>query len=262
MKTIRFILISAVFASISLSGTGLSAQSVINLGKTKVELQSPLKIKKEDDRLYSEPQVINYGEKGEKKKKWHKYEYTTMIVGFGFPIRTEQGTMPIFYGNSYYLDLGLRQIWRVASHYSLTASAKYTFYNYRTFGITESGKIISIPEEYDIKKEFFRTDNLGADLGNRIYLNTSGTDIFIDFGVYGEWAFSRRMKVKSTLNGNRQKNKMKDGNLFCPLQGGVYGGIGIGSFIITGKYKLTNSFNHDRYAMEPDRLSLGVTLEF
>ncbi len=231
------------------------AQSVIKLGKTSIELQSPVKVEK--DSALVEPQIVV-----REKPSWKTRRYTGIYIGTLFPVSTSAGNLPIKYGKSYILDIGLRKLWRTARNYAVGGSFQYSFYNYDTYKVAESGAFVTIPEGQVVKKQFFRTDNLSVGLVNRIYLKSYGTLIFIDFGAYGELAVSSRFKTVAFSDSGKHKDKFRDGNLFYPLQGGVQGGIGIGAFMINCRYRLTNSFNHARYANEPDRLAIGLALEF
>lgn len=236
----------------------LKAQSVVRLGKTTIELQSPILIQKDGDSLHVEPQIVVEG----RKPVWMTRKYTELYLGSAFPVRTERSSLSINYGTSYCIDAGVRQVWRIARNYGFGLSVTYTFYNYSTCGLAESGSIMAVPENYIVKKQFIRSDNLSLGIFNRIYFKSYGTKIYLDFGCYGELAASSRFKTVAFCCGNKYKDKFRDGNLFYPLQGGVRAELGFGDLALTCRYRLSNIFNPDRFIQEPDRLAVGLSIAF
>lgn len=230
-----------------------SAQADIEIGKTTIRLQSPVEVYSKD----------KDGNKKPKRKK--SYTYTGFFFGFSFPVEVSSyeptDMMPVKYGNSFEITFGVKQWFVPCRWYSFGLSFQYSHYDYRADGMLSQLIFNSFPSDLNIYREVFKTDNFGIGLYNRFNF---GPDLFLDLGVYGDWAFSRQYKVRyfSGVGNSKEVMRERDGGKFLPLQGGVYAALGFDWFAVYCKYRFSNMFNHSTLPMEPPRLSIGVMLEF
>ena len=109
-----------------------SAQADIEIGKTTIRLQSPVKIYGQDKNVY------RYDDYGTRKKKNRWYDDASVFFGFSFPVEgcsyEPTAAMPVKYGNSFEITLGAKQ-WFGIGHYAFGISAQYTHYDYRGSGL-------------------------------------------------------------------------------------------------------------------------------
>ena len=105
------------------------AQADIEIGKTTIRLQSPVKVydKSDDDR--------------HRRGYWQR-SYVDVFAGFSFPVEgcsyEDTPQMPVKYGNSFEITVGAKQWYRPARHYAFGISVQYTHYDYRA-GPTGTG---------------------------------------------------------------------------------------------------------------------------
>ena len=234
-----------------------SAQADIEIGKTTIRLQSPVKISGQDKNVY------RYDDDGTRKKKNRGYEDASVFFGFSFPVEgcsyEPTAAMPVKYGNSFEITLGAKQ-WFGIGHYAFGISAQYTHYDYRGSGLAARGIITQYPHNAVISREIFKTDNIGIGVYNRFYISLR-TPLYIDLGAWGDWAFSRQYKVKYYIGDYKEVDHYRDGEKFLPLQGGVYAAVGVNLFSIYCKYRFTHWFSHSVLPMEPPRLQIGLMIE-
>ena len=164
------------------------AQADIEIGKTTIRLQSPVKVydKSDDDR--------------HSRGYWQR-SYVDVFAGFSFPVEgcsyEDTPQMPVKYGNSFEITVGAKQWYRPARHYAFGISVQYTHYDYRARnGLAASGVIAPYPVGMNIYREIFKTDNIGLGIHNRFFFSRSYSSVFIDIGAYGDWAFSRQYKIR------------------------------------------------------------------
>lgn len=232
------------------------AQTDVEIGKTVIRIQSPIEIDSKNGKDCDNTR--------KKRSKPWPITYSDVYFGFSFPIPgcnyepTPQ--LPVHYGNSFELQAGYRQWYRPANHYALGFSIQYSHYDYRTTGLLLPGTIAPNPVNGQITREIFKTDNLGIGLYNRIYIITTWPNLYFDIGAWGDWAFSNQYKTKYMVADSKEVDHYRDGAKFLPLQGGVYGAIGMGAFSVYCKYRFTNMFNHTYIAMEPPRMSIGLVV--
>ena len=229
------------------------AQADVEIGKTTIRLQSPVKVYDKND--------------GNRNRRyyWDK-SYASIFAGFSFPVEgcSYEGTqlMPLKYGNSFEITFGAKQWYRPVRLYAFGISVQYSHYDYRARnGVAASGVIAPYPFGMNIYREIFKTDNIGIGIYNRFFFSRSSSSVFIDIGAYGDWAFSRQYKIRYYSGESKEADHYRDGGKFLPLQGGVYGALGMGAFSIYCKYRFTHLFDHSVLPMEPPRLSLGLMIE-
>ena len=252
-----------MFASVCTAGLLLftvsqaAAQADIEIGKTTIRLQSPVKIYGQDKNVY------RYDDYGTRRKKNRWYDDASVFFGFSFPVEgcsyEPTAAMPVKYGNSFEITLGAKQ-WFGIGHYAFGISAQYTHYDYRGSGLAARGIIAQYPHNAVIGREIFKTDNIGIGVYNRFYISLR-TPMYIDLGAWGDWAFSRQYKVKYYMGDHKEVDHYRDWEKFLPLQGGVYAALGINVFAVYCKYRFTHLFNHSVLPMEPPRLSIGLMIE-
>lgn len=155
------------------------AQADIEIGKTTIRLQSPVKVydKSDDDR--------------HRRGYWQR-SYVDVFAGFSFPVEgcsyEDTPQMPVKYGNSFEITVGAKQWYRPARHYAFGISVQYTHYDYRARnGLAASGVIAPYPVGMNIYREIFKTDNIGLGIYNRFFFSRSYSSVFIDIGAYGDW---------------------------------------------------------------------------
>ena len=228
------------------------AQADIEIGKTTIRLQSPVKVydKSDEDR--------------HRRGYWQR-SYVDVFAGFSFPVEgcSYENTpqMPVKYGNSFEITVGAKQWYRPARHYAFGISVQYTHYDYRARnGLAASGVIAPYPVGMNIYREIFKTDNIGLGIYNRFFFSRSYSSVFIDIGAYGDWAFSRQYKIRYYSGESKEADHYRDGGKFLPLQGGVYGAVGMGAFSLYCKYRFTHLFDHSELPMEPPRLQIGLMI--
>jgi hypothetical protein len=107
----------------------------------------------------------------------------------------------------------------------------------------------------DIYREYFRTDNIGTGLTQRVRLFPR---FWVEGTLYGDWAYSKRYKVKSRVDGSKEKEKYRDGVKFNPFGAGAQAGVRWSNTTLYARYRLTNFFNPDYIPQEVPRLSIGL----
>lgn len=246
----------AVSAMLFFAQTPASAQTDVEIGKTVIRIQSPIEINSKTENRQNDA--------AKKKNRPWPITYSDLYFGFSFPIPgcnyepTPQ--LPVHYGNSFEIQLGYRQWFRPARHYAIGLSVQYTHYDFRTTGLLLPGTIAPGPFNGQITREIFKSDNLGFGIYNRIFVFAGWPGLHIDLGAWGDWAFSNQYKTKYMVADSKEVDHYRDGTKFFPLQGGVYGAIGVGAFSVYCKYRFTNMFNHSYIAMEPPRMSIGLVV--
>lgn len=245
-----------VSAMLLIVQTPASAQTDVEIGKTVIRIQSPIKIDSKEEK--------DCNDTPKRKYKMFPMTYSDVYFGFSFPVPginyEPTAQLPVHYGNSFELQAAYRQWFRPAKHYAIGLSVQYTHYDFRTTGLLLPGTIAPGPVSGQITREIFKSDNLGLGIYNRIFIFARWPGLHIDLGAWGDWAFSNQYKTKYMVADSKEVDHYRDGAKFLPLQGGVYGAIGVGAFSVYCKYRFTNMFNHTYIAMEPPRMSIGLVV--
>ncbi len=226
------------------------AQKIVKIGEAEIAIQAPLTIKKAD----ASEEVTS----GLVKSKYPRM-YEHMFIGIAMAVPTgNQEYLPMHYGNSYNLEVGFKYFYRPSAGYAIGTICQYTFYTYKLKDAAANGTFFTdIPGE--VKKEYFRTDNLGTGIINRFYLfPLKHKPFMIDLGGYVDFSYSKRYNVKTVEAGKNIKHKYRDGSKFNPIQTGLYGAISKGSYSLYARYRITNLFNPAEVPMELPRLSIGI----
>ncbi len=261
---IKYILISSIATVLLiLSGEKIYSQTVVKIGEAEIAIQSPISVRKRDTtqvNFYQNETKPQSGATGVKKARYPRNSQEFFIgIGMAVPTSNEE-FLPMHYGNSYSLEAGFKYFHRTGSRYAIGTTFQYTCYTYKTKGAAADETFFSnIPGE--VKKEYFRTDNLGTGIINRIYLfPMKGRPFMLDLGGYADFSYSKRFNVKTIENGKQNKYKYRDGSKFNPVQAGLYGAISKGKYSFYARYRLTNLFNPKEVPLELPRLSLGLQI--
>lgn len=243
----------------------------VKIGETVFEIQSPVRISSDPEwNTYSLPtdsvEKVSYVEKkSTHKKHFIGRSFSQLYAGYGVPVRTgNEPTLSIFYPNSFSLYVGQRFFYRPVRHYAIGTFWQYTCYSYRINNKT-GADIFGFNPPSPLTREYFRTDNLGTGLINRFYLFKISPHrrLVLDLGAYGDYAYSKRYKVKYNIDGVKGKEKYRDSNKFNMFEAGLHAGIRVGCFSLYGRYRLTDFFNDQEIAVaEPPRLTIGIELQF
>ena len=223
------------------------SQRVVKIGEAEISIQSPISVKKADQ-----------SDNNEIKSKYPR-RYSETYFGMGSVIPVERDSrIDMHYGRINSLELGTNYFYRPAAGYAIGALVQYTYYNYKLRDAAANDVIMEgVPGE--VRKEYFRTDNIGTGLVNRFYFFPGKkTPFMLDIGGYVDFAFSKRYNVKTIENGDREKYKYRDGSMFNPIQAGIYGAVTVDEYSVFVRYRATNLFNPDKIAMELPEWTIGV----
>jgi len=225
--------------------TAIYAQKKVQIGVTEILIQSPLRVVTVE----------------EKKSECNTSHISDMFIGLGMAVNDgHESYMPIFYGNSYDFQIGIRDVYRHNS--SPLAAGSYinlSVYSYKLDKAYLNNPLV-VNDLGVINKEYYRSSNLTAGLFARLYV---GKHLFVDLGPYGEYAYSRRYKAHTVLFGQTKEKKItyRDGRRFNPINAGVQCSIGFSDISVYAKYRVTNCFNPDKIEMEVPRLNIGVQFD-
>ncbi|MDR2585411.1 MAG: hypothetical protein LBC84_04220 [Prevotellaceae bacterium] len=230
----------------------------IRIGETIITLQSPLQV--EPTGRDTVDMDVNLSISTSKRSYSRSYPRRTEEFHFGFgfsvPLRNAD-FLPIHYGNSFNIEFGTQHLYYPSKHYGIGLFWQYSCYSYRMKETLTLFTGNPYPTDNNkITREFFRTSNLGTGIVQRLRLSRNTQ---LEAIAYGDWAFSKRYVVKSSVDGKKVKDKYRDGTKFNPFGGGVQAGIRCGNTTLYARYRLTNFFNPDIITPEVPRLSIGVS---
>ncbi len=245
------------------SGT-MYAQKKIVIGETEYILQSPIKIgsSRNDSLRGKDITFYRYGDSKYGNKKGYERFIKELYFGIGFmcPVGGNDN-MPVYYGNSFNLEVGSKLIYRPVKWYGIGTIFQYSAYSYK---LKHGGKdVFDLGIATTDGTHYYRTDNLGTGIVNRFYLFPgrkyySSDQVFIELIAWGDYSYSKRLKIKDFSSGKKKKYKYRDGSKFNPFQAGVQCGIGYKRVYVYGKYRLTNAFNSNISVKEVPRFSIGI----
>lgn len=256
-----------LFTLLLLFGSGAYAQKVIKIGDTEYTFRSPFKIQ-------SATRTDSLGNSDGNREPSDRYDKNTtrkrtryiddFVFGIGFmcPIGG-QAAQPVYFGNSFNLDIGWKFLYLPTSWYGIGGLVQYSAYSYKLK--TDGKDLFNLGVATTNGTHYYRTDNIGTGIINRFYLFPArkhyDNKVFIELGAWGDFSYSKRLKIKDFSSGYKEKFKYRDGNKFNPFQAGVQGGIGYGHLYLYCKYRLTNAFNHQTVQVdEVPRFSIGIQL--
>lgn len=270
MKKILFLFTLLIF----LTGSAAYAQKIIKIGDTEYIFRSPFKatsVTKSDTAIvttweterknntYSHEKRINRG-----RKEIGRF-VDNFYIGMGLmcPLGGEDH-QPVYLGNSFNLDIGFKSIYLATNWYGIGGSIQYSAYSYKLK--TDGKDIFNLGVATPNGSHYYRTDNLGIGILNRFYLfparHLHFNRAFLEFGAWGDFSYSKRLKIRDFSTGNKLKYKYRDGDKFNPFQAGVQGGIGYGCLYVYCKYRLSDAFNHKAVIIkEVPRFSIGIQLQ-
>lgn len=243
-----------ILASISLfSALSINSQTVVKIGDIELALQSPISISKDNIEKFETQKGDNY--------KGYRKTFDESYIGFGLSLNTtEENYMPVYYGNSYNIEFGTRYLYRPVKHYAIGTLLQYTNNSFKLTPQAANNEFFPTVggEPY---KQYFRTSSIGTGVFNRIYIAADTHPIYVDFGGYFDFAFSKRYKVKTLIDGEKVKYKFRDGSKFNPFAAGFYGGVGVKDAFLYLRYRMTNLFNQDFGVEELPRWSVGIQIK-
>ena len=250
MNPYKTLLLSATLSLCSVAVA--QSQTKVRIGETIVTLQSPLQVQPADqDSIKTDYSIFT--QKKSRSASYPRHTQSTYI-GFGLAVPFHHSDcFPILGGNSFNIEVGARYLYHPSRHYAIGTFLQYSCYSYRLKDASMTF-IDHIPEG-KIYKEFFRTDNIGTGIVQRVRL-FSNTQL--EAVVYGDYAYSKRYIVKSRVDGNKVKDKFRDQTKFNPFGAGLQAGIKYRITLLYARYRLTNFFNHDCIPHEVTRLSIGI----
>lgn len=228
----------------------LNSQTIVKIGELEFALKSPISVSK--DTTVTHRSFVN--------EKGFSTRFEEFYIGTGLSVNTtEESYLPVYYGNSYNLEMGWRYMFRPVKGYAIGTLFRYTSNTFKLTPEAVDGEFF--PEVAgDVYKRFFRTDNIGTGIINRFYLFSGkrSRPVYIEAGAYGDYIFSKRYKVKSRIDGEKAKYKFRDGSKFNPFEAGLQGGLGFRDAFVYVKYRMTDYFNKDYSMPEVPRWTLGV----
>lgn len=244
------------------------AQKTVKIGDTEYIFRSPLKKVSSVVRDSCGERVRIYrttGEYPDYKKDYERY-INTFFFGVGLAIPAGGQIMPVYYGNSFNFEVGFKFLYRPARWYGIGTLFQYSAYSYK---LRPEGKdIFDLGVATTNGIHYFRTDNIGTGFLNRFYLFPAGKfasdDMaFVELGAWGDFSYSKRVKIKDFSSGHKEKFKYRDGSKFNPFEAGVQGGVGYKCVYIYCKYRITNCFNRKTLDVpEVPRFSVGVQYSY
>lgn len=243
------------------------AQKTVKIGDTEYTFRAPFQKVSSVVRDSSGKAVRIYrGTEGVNSKKNYEKYVNTFFVGVGFAFPAGGQIMPVSYGNSFNFEVGCKFVYRPARWYGIGTLLQYSAYSYK---LKPEGKdIFDLGVATTSGTHYYRTDNIGTGIINRFYLFparkfASDDMVFIELGAWGDYSYSKRLKIKDFSSGHKEKFKYRDGSKFNPFEAGVQGGIGYKCVYISCKYRITNCFNQKELnVMEVPRFSVGIQYSF
>lgn len=245
------------FAVVSVSNRAY-AQRVIKIGQAEISVQPPITVKKQDSLHYSWSEPYDKADKKLAKPRYPR-KYSDFFFGLGTIIPTDRESyIDMQYGRINTIEMGYKYFYKFSRRYALGTTFQYTYYNYKLNNAAQNNLIVQ-DVQGEVKKEYFRTDNIGTGLINRFYLFPLKRNPFmLDLGAYVDFSFSKRYNVKTLERGKTRKYKYRDASKFNPLQAGLYGAITKGDYSLYLRYRLTNLFNPLELEPELPELSIGI----
>ena len=228
----------------------------LRIGSKFISLKSPFNARNWEDEAtensYQNPGSVVYIHVN--KPKTHRIE---MFYGFGFALPAGNNTggnyYPISTGRSFHMNIGWRHYYRISYGLSLGTMFQYSGYTFHMKNQTRD--FMDYTPEGDIYREYFRTDNIGTGF---LQLIRVARRLHIETGVYGDFAYSKRYKVKSIVDGKRENTKFRDGTRFNQFQAGAQMGLRWCGTTFYARYRFTNMLNATTMPAELPRWSLGV----
>ena len=196
----------------------------------------------------------------------YKYHYQSGFGGVGFIMPDiGSGNYATLGGSSINFDIGNMHRYQLARWFALVGTLQYSYYNYKLHDAAEEPDfniMVLNSRTYsnaDISKQVFRSHNAGAGAFMRIYLGQprrhSNDGVFVDFGIQGEWAFSKYYKLKTQKGG---KEKIRDDYAFNPFNASYAVRVGMKRFSVYARYRFTDAFNSKALPLDLPPVTIGV----
>ncbi len=262
MKTIIKMAVASLIvpAAMVMMPEKAQAQTVVKIGEAEIAIQSPISFRKKDT-------LDNVKDRGEEsigkmtKKSKYPRSFEDFHIGLSMAVPThEEVYMPVKYGSSYNLEAGFKYFYRPGSRYAIGTLFQYTCNTFELIDAAQNEIFVSgVPGT--VRREYYRTSNLGTGFINRFYFFPQSSKPFLlELGAYGDYSFSKRYNVKTIENGEKNKYKYRDGSKFSPFHAGLYGAVGKGKYLLFARYRLTNLFYNSASLTELPRFSIGIQI--
>ena len=187
-------------------------------------------------------------------------------IGFILPDKSS-GYYTTLGSSSINLDFGGSRRFQLARWFALGGTYQYSFYNYKlkdAVGDPASAFVAEVTgssyNRDDLRKQVFRSHNIAAGPFIRLNLVPStrpkkNDGFYIDFGVQGDFAFSKYYKIK-TRSG--EKHKWRNGDAFNPFTASAIARIGWSSKAVFARYRFTDVFNSNVLPMDIPPITIGI----
>lgn len=182
--------------------------------------------------------------------------------GFSIPTNTSEYSIKPFGSGNYFL--GYRNKQRINNTFAYGFSIAYNYHNY----LLAPNLTDTLPSPFRFDKESIKFNNVYFDLYQRVNYGRRGNSLgkFIDFGFFGEYAFSTVYSIKhnlsanNTMQANRMAVKYKNINYLNPFNYGVTLRVGFDKYVFYGSYRLSNCVKGNTVMKELPRLSAGIEI--
>ena len=228
----------------------------LRIGSKFISLKSPFSARNWENAVAEESGYQNAGNVVYIHVKQPAKHRVEMFYGFGFALPKENNIgdyYPISTGRSFHLNIGWRHYYRISYGLSLGTMFQYSGYTFHLKNQTRD--FMDYTPKGDIYREYFRTDNIGTGF---LQLIRIAPRLHIETGVYGDFAYSKRYKVKSRVDGKKENTKFRDGTRFNQFQAGAQMGLRWYGTTFYARYRFTNMLNATTMPAELPRWSLGV----
>lgn len=216
------------------------SQSYVKIGELEFGLHSPITVTRESNFKKGSVKINEF------------------FIGGALMLNTkEQIYLPVNLGESYNLEFGWSRLYRFGRHFAAGTVLQFTSLSYSL-----------TPQSYnneffegiigDVKDAYYRTGNVGTGIFTRYWLGTKRSSLYLDLGAYLNYAYDRKVKVKTIVDGDLDRYKIRASEKFNPVEAGFTGGVGIRRTKLYLRYRATNLFNSNFLVDELPRWSLGV----
>lgn len=178
-------------------------------------------------------------------------------IGLGFPLHTNETIDYTKAGASTDFDLGLRYKRKITNYLAVGLEMGLNATSYKL----KQSDPKKIPDTVVNDKEKFQISSLASSAFVRINVGRRGNYIgnYLDLGTYGGWNFQKKHKTTNS-NNNGEKIRLSTTRLKYVenFSYGFLARIGIHSYALTAKYRVSDIFDSSYEIPELPRLIVGV----
>ena len=193
--------------------------------------------------------------------------FSHLYVGYGFVLgeQSKKGS-DIIYGKSHSFDLGWLYKYKISERFNIGVDV---YYNYQVFHLKQDSSK-TLPNNFLHHKEKLIVNQMNGDAFLRIRLKRSPMLMgkFIDLGAYGGYVVNAKMIVVDKLQtvnayGSKETETIHNKlNFIEPLQYGAFARFGLGHFVFTFRYRLTDLFKKSYNFTEMPVYNVGIRFGF